>query len=278
VFVFDSQVHVWSPNTAARPWADPASAHHHPRFASLDAEELLVHMREAGVDAAAVVQPAFEGDQNDIALAAAGGYPDRFVAIGRVAVDRADPAWLPEWRTIEGIRGVRVTFTREKRSWLTDGTADWFWQAGEDASIPVMVYAPGQSDVLEHIAAEHPGLRFAVDHFGLEGTLDGRGLVEAAVSLERLARYPNVAVKASALPVHAADDYPFTSLHEPIRRVVAAFGADRVFWGSDMTRLRCNYAEAVTYMAEVPGLSDDDVTSIMGRALAAWLDWDPRGR
>ena len=58
-----------------------------------------------------------------------------------------------------------------------------------------------------------------------------------------LAAWPNVVVKISSLPNYVAGPYPFTSLHEPVRRLVGEYGAERVFWGSDLTRLRCRYAE-----------------------------------
>jgi L-fuconolactonase len=70
------------------------------------------------------------------------------------------------------------------------------------------------------------------------------------------------------------EPYPFRSLHEPVRRVVEAFGRERVFWGSDVTRLPCTYVECRRlFTDELDFLSEQDKEWIMGRALCEWLDW-----
>ena len=46
-----------------------------------------------------------------------------------------------------------------------------------------------------------------------------------------LARYPNVAVKASSMLSYVTEDYPYPSLHAHIRHVVEAYGPHRVFFG-----------------------------------------------
>ena len=59
-----------------------------------------------------------------------------------------------------------------------------------------------------------------------------------------------------------------------IRRVVQAFGPQRVFWGTDLTRLPCPYRQAVTlFTEELDFLSDTDKEWIMGRGIAEWLHW-----
>jgi hypothetical protein len=68
--------------------------------------------------------------------------------------------------------------------------------------------------------------------------------------------------------------YPFPSLHQHIRRVVDAYDPQRVFWGTDRTRLSCPYRQAVTlFTEELEFLSDEDRERIMGRGIAEWLGW-----
>lgn len=271
--IVDSQVHVWSPNTPEHPWADPVHAAEH-RFEALGAEQLLGEMEVAGVDRAVLIPPAFEGERNELALAAARRFPDRFAVVARVPIEKATARELVEsWKSTPGLLGFRVTFTREKRRWLWDGTADWFWPAAEEVGVPVMVYAPGETREVARIARLHATLRIALDHFGLAGTAGPADIARATDELERAARVSNLSVKASALPVYVSDAYPFRSLHDCIRRVVAAFGPPRVFWGSDMSRLTCSYREAVAFLTEVDGLGDNDLTWIMGRGVAEWLNW-----
>jgi predicted TIM-barrel fold metal-dependent hydrolase len=52
-----------------------------------------------------------------------------------------------------------------------------------------------------------------------------------------MAKRPNVAVKASALPSYSSEPYPYRGLHAHIRRVYDAFGPQQMFWGTDFTRL-----------------------------------------
>ena len=44
---------------------------------------LLAEMSKAGVDRIIIVPPSWEGDRNDLALAAAQAHPERFAVMGR---------------------------------------------------------------------------------------------------------------------------------------------------------------------------------------------------
>ncbi|GIX46683.1 MAG: metal-dependent hydrolase [Candidatus Tectimicrobiota bacterium] len=273
--IIDAQVHIWGANTPERPWPPGAEAYVH-RPQPLGKDELLREMDAAGVNRAVLVPPSWEGDRNDLALAAAQQHPDRFAVMGRLALERPESrAQLATWKAQPGMLGVRLTFHRPPHSdWLSDGTADWFWPAAERAGLPVMVFAPGQVSKIGDIAARHPGLRLIIDHLALRSDLKDHALAAAIEPVLALARFPNVAVKASALPCYVTEPYPFPTLHPLIRRVVEAFGPQRVFWGTDLSRLPCPYRQAVTlFTEELDFLSDDDKAWIMGRGLAAWLDW-----
>lgn len=89
-----------------------------------------------------------------------------------------------------------------------------------------------------------------------------------------MARYDNIAVKASALPCAADDPYPFRSLDPFLRTTFDAFGPRRMFWGSDLTRLSCDYRLAVTMFTEhLSWLRGQDRESVMGGAICGWLRW-----
>jgi predicted TIM-barrel fold metal-dependent hydrolase len=275
MFIVDSQVHIWGADRPDRPW--PAGR---PNQAQkpypVTSEIVLAAMDEAGVDRAVLIPPSWEGDYNDLVLEAAQRYPDRFAAMGRLAVERPDVrARVPDWKQQRGMLGIRLTFhIPQHRQMLFDGTADWLWPVAERAGIPIMVYAPTSVRKLEELAARYPGLRLIIDHLALgvhaRGTL---AFVELA-DVCRLARYQNVAVKASALPCHSTLPYPFKDLHPHIRRVYDSFGPTRIFWGTDWTRLPCSWREAVTLFTEqLDWLSDDDKEWIMGRALCQWIGW-----
>jgi predicted TIM-barrel fold metal-dependent hydrolase len=170
--------------------------------------------------------------------------------------------------------GLRVVFHVEpNRSWLHSQDLEWFWDSVERMRIPVMMAAPGSVARVGEIAAAWPGARLTLDHFALAPDATERELAQATKDLGKVARQPNLSVKASCLPNFVTGEYPFIRLHPYLREVVAAFGADRVFWGTDFTRLRCSYRQAVTLFTEEIDLSNEDRKLIMGKGLREWLGW-----
>jgi L-fuconolactonase len=123
------------------------------------------------------------------------------------------------------------------------------------------------------LAVTWPDLPILLDHAGLPLGVTGPDRDAALASACELAALPNVALKGSSLPSYATDRYPFRSLHEPIRRLVDAFGPERVFWGSDLTRLPCSYRDALRLVTEAAPLTDTERALVSGAALAAWLGW-----
>jgi len=273
--ITDAQIHIWNESTPQRPWPESGFQFAH-GLESYTAEQVLGQMDAAGVTRAILVPPSFEGDYNDVCLSAAQRYPTRFAVMGRIRLD--DPGHnvpLGRWRDQPGMLGARLTFTRgASRDWIHDGTAEWAFAGAEAAGVPLMVHAPDQPKSVAAVAQAHPDLRLIVDHVGITGRHTESQIDEVIDGILPLAHFANVAVKASALPSVVSDPYPFPSLYDRIARVVDAFGPKRVFWGSDISRLRCTYREAVTHFTEELDLLDDvDLRWVMGRGLETWLDW-----
>lgn len=272
----DAQVHIWEADRPDRPWSPIGHTYSHGP-PSAKAEMMLADMDEAGVHRALLVPPSFEGDRNDVCLAAAAAYPDRFAVMGRIPVDRpqeAEPA-LATWKDQPGMLGVRLTFSRgDAEHWLDDGTADWVWPVLAEHGIPAMVFPPDKLDRIDRIATAHPGVRLLIDHLGLRTTLSDDEIPPRIHALTGLAKHPNIGVKATCLPSYTSEAYPFPGLHPLIREVVEAFGPTRVFWGSDVSRMGHPYRDVVTlFTEELDFLSGEDLEWIMGRAVSEWLGW-----
>src|SRR5262249_36046425 len=173
MMIVDSQVHIWAADTPERPWPPGQAARAH-QPTPLTAEALLQKMDAAGVSRAVLVPPSWEGDRNDVVLAAAHRYPDRFAAMGRLSLEAAESRkeFLPLTRT-KGMLGLRFTFhrftfhTKDQQTLLTGGAADWLWPAAEAARVPLMVHPPHALHLIDAIAARHPDLRLTIDHLGL---------------------------------------------------------------------------------------------------------------
>ena len=204
-------------------------------------------------------------------------HPDRFAVMGRLDTgDPASAALLADWKTQPGMLGIRVSFLRpEQQQLLAEEALDWLWKGAEACGVPLMVLPPDQLPAIDRVAERYPGLRLTIDHLAMTSSRRGEVAFAALSDLIPLARRPNVAVKASALPCYTTEPYPYAGIRHHIERVFDAFGPDRVFWGTDFSRLPCSYRDAITHFTEeLPFLSERDKELIMGRALRAWLGWE----
>jgi predicted TIM-barrel fold metal-dependent hydrolase len=273
MMIVDAQVHIWAASTPERPWP----ARHEPhRAAPITADELLRENKIAGIHRTVLVPPSFEGDYNDVVLAAAQKWPDNFAAMGRLDPEAPDAAaQVARWKQQPGMYGMRFTFHRPSmRPLLAEGKMNAVWAAAEQAGVPIMLLAPHRDlHFIDAVAARHPGLKLIIDHLGLHGTKDAAGLVEFDKLLV-LGKRPNVAVKVSCLPQFTTDTYPFKFWHPYLQQVHAAFGPKRMFWGSDLSRLPCTLKQGVTMFTEnMPFFSAQDMEWIMGRGICEWIGW-----
>jgi predicted TIM-barrel fold metal-dependent hydrolase len=78
----------------------------------------------------------------------------------------------------------------------------------------------------------------------------------------------------SGAPSYSSQAYPFKSIHGYLRQIFEAFGPDRAFWGTDITRMPCSYRQCVTmFTEELPWLKGRDLERVMGGAIIDWLGW-----
>jgi L-fuconolactonase len=274
--VVDAQVHVWLPEGPGRPWppggAERARSMH--RHEPISGETLLAEMKEAGVDRAVLVPPFFEGYRNDYAVACATEAPEAFRVMARVDLRTGDPGPVRELLRDPIVAGVRLVFLPADAGRVDDPAAEWFWSFAEKEDVPVMLLASGQLDALGELARARPGLRLAVDHLGLTGQHTDAAIAPEIAQLVALAGLDNVSVKTTAAPCYSTEPYPYPALHPFLRQLYDAFGPERLFWGSDLSRLRGSYPDLVRlFREELDFLSPADVEAVMGRSVLTWLDW-----
>lgn len=280
---YDAQVHAWAADTPERPWFAKYAFGGGKREVPPDKLEklpvsVLADMDAAGVTGAIIVPPSFENDRNDLALDAAHAHPDRFriharypleeaSISGRIAKELADP----------GVLGVRMTFNAAAAEWIQDGTADWFWDFTESEGIPVSLYPVGeQLQLLDGIASAHPRLKLSIDHLATSVKETGYDTLDRIRELEPLGKRPNIAVKASALPISFPATYSVDVVREVVDLLLGWFGPERVFWGSDYTRLpdMADYGRTVeTFRQGIAHLPAEEQRLVMGGALRSWFGW-----
>lgn len=271
--IVDAQMHVWEENSPQRPWAPGAQAH---TPVPLRAADALREMDRVGVDRCILVPPSLEGDRNDLAVSAAEQHPDRFAVVARVPLELGEPAGaaLEELFARPAVLGARAMFSRGAAGLLGTGGADWFFELADRLAMPVVASCPGRQHLLGKVAARYPRLKITICHLGIDSPLRDEEILQPVADVIELAVHPNIAVMASCLPTYVSDPYPFRSLFGPIQRVVEAYGPRRVFWGSDLSRLRCDYAQAKSmFLDELTFLSPGDLDYIMGRAICGWFGW-----
>ncbi|MSO91506.1 MAG: amidohydrolase [Acetobacteraceae bacterium] len=270
--IVDAQIHTWATGLP--------SNRSHWQVTKFTPEEAIALMDAGGVDAAVIHPPGWDSGSTDMAFEAVHDYPGRFAVMGSLPLeDPASRARIADWRAQPGMLGLRYTFLHDPaRQWLADGTIDWLWAAAEKASVPVAVLATDSLIELGRIAERHPGLRLTIDHLGGRGgltTLKDAAAMTHIPHLLALAQFPNVAVKATGAPGYSSEAYPFSTMHLYLRQIFDAFGPQRVFWGTDISKMPCSWRQCVTmFTEELPWLNDADKRLIMGEALCAWWGWN----
>jgi predicted TIM-barrel fold metal-dependent hydrolase len=270
--IIDAQIHLWGTGL-------PSNLSHR-QVTHFNPEEAIVLMDEGGVDAAVIHPPGWDPGSTDMAFNAVKKYPGRFAIMGSRPLDRPDSRLrIPGWRDQPGMLGLRFTFLHEPaRRWLRDGVIDWLWAEAETAGVPIAALATDSLTDLGRIAERHPGLRLTIDHLGGRGgltTLKDSEAMTHMPELLSLAKFPNVAVKATGAPGYSSESYPFPAMHTYLRQIHDAFGPHRMFWGTDISKMPCSWRQCVTMFTEELGwLSEQDKRLIMGEALCAWWGWD----
>lgn len=272
MLIVDSQIHIWQ---------NGKMSSHHRQDATYSIADAVAEMASAGVDGAVIHPPsAFGEPSNAYAVEAVRQHPDKFCILGHFDLQSPDRENIvAHWHERPGMRGFRFTLSEpHQKSWWTDGSLDWFWAASEKADMRIGLLASGANiAALGSIARRYPGLKLHVDHIGRGGGRAAEKDDAAYADLPEmlaLAKLPNVAVKLSGAPSTSSEAYPYKNIHGYMRQIIEAFGPERCFWGTDITRMPISYRQCATmFTEEMPWLKGRDLELVMGAAFVQWLGW-----
>ena len=275
--IIDTHTHVVSSDKVKHP-LDPG-ARGWSTEVSNDVEDLIAEMDDAGVECATLVQPnATYGLDNIYQCDSAKQYAPRTVSVGILdpaAPDAADK--LSYWVNEHGMLGVRLQSQAEP----DDASCDAIWQRAEELGVPVSIGGGGQPDKvnrMRNIAARHPNVPFAPDHFaGWSGSPDKAAMTAA---LEDLAKLTNAYLRISSTSLGPYADL-IPAENELFRRVIDAFTPQRMMWGSNFPSSRDGgyIGQVQLGLAALSWLSDDDRDWIMGEtAHKLWPMLQPSAR
>ncbi len=282
MFIVDSQVHIWKEETPDRPWIAGArerrklNGH---RLEPFTYQECIELMDQAGVNRALILPPSWEGDRVDYAIEACEKYPQRFGIMARVPQNKPEEAkaMLKDWKSVPGIKGTRLTFHRPiDRNWMIDGTADWYWPFAAEHGIKTMVHAPIWKVELGAIAQRYPNLKIIIDHMGIMARCVDDAIGYWVSETAELHVHPNIYVKVSALPGYSTQPYPYHNIDQYVHEMVGKMGAQRCFWGTDLTRLMdhgLTYQDTIEHFTKHLGFSAEQLEWIMGGGICQVLEW-----
>lgn len=245
-------------------------------------ETILIAMAEVGVDGALLVPVGQYGLNNDFELDAACRFPRSFGVVG--LVDHREGGLLDRLREEmrRGLVGVRLLAMRyaegyERREF------DNILRVCSELRLPVTLMVV--HSVLPHLRrliTENPDVTFVADHLGvgmappLLGSAYSGEPWENLDAVCELASHPNLCVKLSGAPALSREDFPFKDIHDPVLKLIEAYGPDRMMWGSDYTRTNALYSywDEVHYLPHINGLDADTLTKLYGQTLRKIFRWD----
>jgi predicted TIM-barrel fold metal-dependent hydrolase len=236
--VIDIHTHVISPDTARYPLSPLGGKQSEwSRTRPATAEGLIAEMDRAGVAKSAVVHASTAyGFDNSYLADSVAKHPDRFTGVFSIDMFAADAgAQLERWMRA-GLTGMRLFTTGStspgQAAWLADPRTFPVWERAEAAGLPVCLQMrpEGVPDLLK-LLGRFRRVPVILDHLARPVLSDGPPYA-AAQWLFELAVHPNLFLKLTSRTVEEACAGA-SKAGAFFPRLVAAFGADRIAWGSN---------------------------------------------
>lgn len=196
-------------------------------------EMLMANMDYARVSGCVVTQEYIDGNQDAYLLRCREQYPDRMRICCLYEEQPIDDTW------VEKFDGIKLCAGRLSDQELLHHR-DVFAQADRLGKFISIDLADGaaQTDSLQQLTQEFPGLKIAVGHFGMV-TVDGWQQQIA------LAKNPNVYIESGGITwLFHHEYYPYPSAIRAIREAIDICGIEKLMWGSDYPRTMT----AITYL------------------------------
>lgn len=228
----DAHVHVWTPDLKRYPLA-AGYRREDMQPASFTPEELFEHARPAGVTRVTLIQMSYYGFDNSYMLDMMTKHPGVFSGVA-VIDENAQPARRMVELREQGVRGFRIApGDRRPDQWLAGEGMQAMWRQGAESGLSMCcLINPEFLPAVGQMCDKHPQTPVVIDHFarvGIDGTIRKSELDQLCA----LAKHKNVAVKVSAYYALGKKSPPYTDLLPMIRRVVDAYGPERLMWASD---------------------------------------------
>ncbi len=266
--IVDAHVHVWEPPSSRFAWQPLGELR---PAVPWSAEEQCAAMEEVGIDRGVLIQTSWYGYNNDYLLDVAQRFPGRFALIGMVDPSAADVDAQIQKLVARGVSGFRL-MPRLR----TD--IDWFnprlWEAADSMGLVMtLLVSPDQAVAAAETIERSPHVQVVIDHLARpdQEVTPGQPLFRQLLAM---ARYPNLYLKVSALSAISRQPAPYLDAQQWLQQALAAYGAERLMWGSDsaMSRERCSLSAelAVARQALAEATPGERAWVLGGTAARLW--------
>eukprot|EP01037_Dinobryon_pediforme_P010981 gene10981-11062_t len=197
---------------------------------------LLAEMDAAGVSQSAVVQAATAYSYDNSYLAHEVAAHDRFTGVFTIDVQAPDAAAAFSKWVKAGLTGMRLFTTGStspgQAGWLADPATFPIWEMAQEANIPVCLQMQPEGEVFLRVLLDRfKKVPIILDHLA-RVKLAGGPPYDGAKWLFDLADHPNLYLKLTSRTVEQSAEKGSTP-EEFFPRIVAAYGANRIAWGSN---------------------------------------------
>jgi L-fuconolactonase len=262
--IIDPHVHVWV-HDPRYPWARETVR---PPDRDATPEMLLKLMKANSVERTVLVQYIGYRWDNRYVAETLKKYPGVFQGVARV--NPLDPG-APDHASrlaAEGFRGIRLSPGADHEGdWIRGGLMPPLWKRTESLKIPIQILAPiSRMPDIAPLAERCPDLTVVIDHMA-DCPADAPKELEKLIAL---ARYPKVFVKISHTWAVSRQGYPYLDAQENVKRLYAAFGPQRLMWGTDwpLVEERASYRQALTVVRdEMKFLNEEDKSWILSKSI-----------
>jgi len=212
---------------------------------------MIAAMDKAGVEKSALVQASTcYGYDNSYVADAVAAHPARFTGVFSVDVLAPDAVERMRYWRGRGLTGLRLfTFgstMHAQADWIDDPRAFPAWRAADELGLPIcMQMSAAALPALVAMVKRFPAVKVVLDHLARPVLSDGPPYA-AAASLFALAQNPSVHLKVT--PRIFADCRDGKATPETFfGKLVGAFGASRIAWGSNFPASEGTLAELLAF-------------------------------
>jgi len=275
--IIDSHTHLFAPDTARYPVADPQAAYRPLTDGSV--ELLRAQMDEAGVDRAVTISPwPYRWDMRYVLdiLPANRSWLAVAVLIDPRSAD--GPRQLEGYVKEHGVCGLRIHGRVMRLGPYDDPATTPLWAKAAELGITLDACAAlDEYPLVAKRAEQFPNLPTILDHCGYVSP-DVDPPEPNLPPVLAMARLPNVYAKLTFFGSASRQDFPFRDVHGMARRIIDAFGPARCLYGSNFPTAQYNpkftYRQTVELFADALDLTADERKWILGETAAKLWRWE----